>query len=210
MKNKTGNNSLHAKKIVDLKLKERDARRKLILETARDLFAKKDFLQVNVREIAKAAGVSVGTIYNYYADLDELFLDVFLKSAEEITQILDMENRTASLSIERLCRIYISFLSENMTFYQMMGHFMLGGKLSSTSTEKLNQMMRLLMDRIEAVVRSRGFNRETRMISHALFSALNGIMISYADYPGRNKDEVQRHTMKLAELVAGVFKEKTH
>ncbi len=193
-----------------LKGKERDERRKLILESARDLFARKDFLKVNVREIAKAAGVSVGTIYNYYSDLDELFLELFLKSAEEIIQILDRENREDSPSFERSCKIYISYLNENMTFYQMMGHFMLGGELSSGSTEKLNHMMRKLMDRIEGSVRATGIQNDTRLVSHALFSALNGIMISYARYPGRNPEEIRRHTLQLAGIIANIFEEKSN
>jgi AcrR family transcriptional regulator len=192
-----------------LKRKERDERRGLILEAARELFARKDFLKVSVREIAKAAGVSVGTIYNYYADLDELFLDIFLKSAEEIIQILDRENKEGSSSLEELCKIYISYLNKNMTFYQMMGHFMLGGELSSEPTEKLNNIMRLLMDRIEGSVRAMGIQKDTRMVSHALFSALNGIMISYARYPGRNTEEIRTHTMKLAGLIANIFEEKS-
>jgi len=195
-------------RFLHLKRKERDERRRLILESARDLFARKDFLKVNVREIAKAAGVSVGTIYNYYADLNELFLDIFLKSAEEITEILDQENKEEFPSFERLCKIYISYLNQNMTFYQMMGHFMLGGELSPKPTKKLNHIMRLLMDRIEGSVRAMGTQKDTRIVSHALFSALNGIMISYARYPGRNAEEIRRHTLKLAGIIAKVFEEK--
>ena len=71
-----------------------------------------------------------------------------------------------------------------MTFYQMMGHFMLGGKLSAEGTEKLNLVMRGLMDRVQAIIVAAGVKGETRLVAHALFSALNGIMISYAQIPG--------------------------
>ncbi|MFP4225550.1 MAG: hypothetical protein ACLFRF_02385, partial [Desulfobacterales bacterium] len=106
----------------------------------------------------------------------------------------------------KLCRLYIDFLHENMAFYQMMGHFMLGGDLSETGTEKLNQKMRALMDRIEAAVKAADRRSDSRMIAHALFSALNGIMITYARYPGRDADDISRHTRRLAELIGDVFK----
>jgi len=199
---------LSKQKLSDLKQSERDARKKLILEAACSLFSKKDFRKVNVREIAGEVGVSIGTIYNYYADLDELFIDVFLKNIEEITCLLDKENSEGFPTLEKLCEIYITYLSQNMTFYQMMGHFMLGGKLSHESTTKLNQRMRILMDRIEVILRARGFHEDTRSLSHALFSALNGIMISYAGYPGRNMEEIKKYTTKLAGIIAGVFKAK--
>jgi len=199
---------LSKQKLSHLKQSGRDARRKLILEAARSLFSKKDFQKVNVREIAGEAGVSVGTIYNYYADLDELFLDVFLKNAEEISCLLDQKNSESFLTLERLCETYITYLNQNMTFYQMMGHFMLGGKLSHESTTKLNQMMRTLIDRIEGILKGKGFHGDTRSLSHALFSALNGIMISYAGYPGRDMEEIRKYTAKLAGIIAGVFKAK--
>ena len=194
----------------ELKEKEREARRDLILAAARKLFAEKDFRSVTVREIAKAIGVSPGTIYRYYENLDDLFLDVFYAGAEEITERLDQANGwEAGLSIRRFCEIYISCLNENISFYQMMSHFMLGGKLSPEATDKLNPTMRELMSRVESVIKSAGHTDETRLISHALFSSLNGIMISYARYPGRNLEEIRHHTMHLAEIVGGFFEKGT-
>lgn len=201
---------MQRQKLSDLKQGERDARRKLILESARSLFSKKDFQKVNVRDIAGEAGVSVGTIYNYYSDLDELFLDVFLKNAEEIISLLDKKNSEGFPSIEQMCETYISYLNQNMTFYQMMGHFMLGGKLSDESTNKLNEMMRTLMDCIEEILKAHGFNRDTRSLTHALFSALNGIMISYSGYPGRDIKEIKEYTTKLAGIISSVFKETSN
>lgn len=191
--------------LTELKQQERDARRQLILDAARDLFAEKDFRSVTVREIARAAGVSIGTIYNYYDSLTELFLDVFLKSAEDILARIDNERAGPHTSLNHLCGTYIDFLNENMTFYQMMGHFMLGGELSPEGIEKLNRMMRALMDRIESAVVASGTKKNSRLISHALFSALNGIMITYARYPGRETSEISRHTRRLAAIIGDVF-----
>jgi AcrR family transcriptional regulator len=195
--------------LADIKQNERETRRRLILAAAQKLFAEKDFRSVTVREIAKAAEVSIGTIYNYYANLDELFFDVFVEGTEEITELLEIEkqeNQPGSLA--RLCKVYIGYLNENMTFYQMMGHFMLGSKLSAEGTEKLNLVMRGLMDRVEAILVAAGVKGETRLVAHALFSALNGIMISYAQYPGRSRDQIRRHTQRLAKVIAGCFEQE--
>jgi len=193
-------------KIAALKQQERDARRRLILDAARDLFAEKDFRCVTVREIARTAGISIGTIYNYYENLTELFLDVFLKSADHLLARIDEMPAGSRQPLIDLCRLYIDFLQENMAFYQMMGHFMLGGELSEDGTKKLNQKMRTLMDRIETAVLATGHQPESRLMAHALFSALNGIMITYARYPGRSADAISRHTRRLAELIGDVFK----
>ncbi|MFQ5870268.1 MAG: TetR/AcrR family transcriptional regulator [Candidatus Zixiibacteriota bacterium] len=189
-----------------LREREREVRRELILSAAQRLFAEKDFRSVTVREIAKQAGVSPGTIYRYYENLDELFLDIFFAGAREITERVDEEcEKETGCSLRRFCEIYIDYLNENMTFYQMMGHFMLGGRLSPKATERLNPIMRELMNRVEAIVKEAGLQGETRLVSHALFSSLNGVMISYARYPGRSLDEIRRHTLRLSRIVADFF-----
>jgi len=192
-----------------LREREREVRRELILSAARKLFAEKDFRSVTVRQIAKEAGVSPGTIYRYYENLDGLFLDVFFAGAREIIERLDEEyEKKSGCSLLSFCEIYISYLNENMTFYQMMSHFMLGGKLAPEAIDRLNPIMRELMDRVETIVKEAGLQGETRLVSHALFSSLNGIMISYAQYPGRSLDEIRRHTLRLSRIVAALFNKK--
>jgi AcrR family transcriptional regulator len=189
-----------------LREKEREARRELILSAARKLFAEKDFRSVTVREIAKAVEVSPGTIYRYYENLDDLFLDVFFAGARDLTELVDAACKKGNgCSLKRFCEIYVGYLNENMSFYQMMGHFMLGGKLSREATKKLNPIMRELMDVIEGIVQGVGLAGQTRFVAHALFSALNGVMISYARYPGRSLDEIRHHTLRLAGVVAECF-----
>ena len=152
--------TLHA-----LREKEREARRELILSAARKLFAEKDFRSVTVREIARAVQVSPGTIYRYYESLDDLFLDVFFAGALDLTELVDGECKNGEgCSLKRFCEIYVRYLNENMSFYQMMGHFMLGGRLSPEATERLNPIMRELMDSIEGIVREAGLEGETRPV----------------------------------------------
>lgn len=192
--------------LADLKQQEKDARKNLILESARELFAVKDFRQVTVREIARQAGVSVGTIYNYYDNLDRLFLDIFLQCSEEIAEQIDRRAGQKAPSLADLCRIYVDYLNTNMTFYQMMSHFMLGNNLGSEATERLNTAMRGLMDRIEAGLDGKSTDeKKSRLTAHALFSALNGVMISYARYPGRTDADIRKHTLRLADIIADIF-----
>lgn len=193
-----------ARSLTDLKREERENRRRLILETALALFASKDFREVTSREIARKAGMSVGTLFNYYKTMDALFLDIFLKNTEALTQMIQSSGRDPA-DLPAVCDIYITFLNDHMVFYQMMGHFMLGAGLSVQSTEKLNHYMRRLLDPLEAALRSAGITPDSRTLSHALFSALNGIMISYARYPGRSADEIRSYTRRLAEVVAHAF-----
>ncbi len=190
----------------DLKDSQREARRALILTAAQKLFADRDFTSVTAREVARAAGVSPGTIYRYYENMDDLFLDVFFLGAQDIGALIKAECALPEgCSIRRFCELYIGFLNDNITYYQMMSHFMLRGRLSDAATERLNPVMRHLIDLIEDVVRDARNDGDTRAVAQALFSSLNGIMISYAKYPGRSLEEIRHHTLRLAGVVAGFF-----
>jgi AcrR family transcriptional regulator len=163
-------------------------------------------LPASAREIARAAGVSPGTIYRYYENMDDLFLDVFFVGAHEIASLVEAEcAKPGGCPIRRLCELYVGYLNDNITYYQMMSHFMIGGRLSDAATERLNPAMRRLIDLVEEVLKNAKIAGDTRVTSHALFSALNGIMISYARYPGRSFEEIRGHTMRLARIVAGFF-----
>ncbi len=193
-----------AETLYDLKPIERETRRKLIRDTALRLFSEKDFRKVSGREIAKACGVSIGTLYNYYKNVDELFLDIFIKNAEDITQQINTKGETP-LTLPQLCNIYITFLNENMTYSQMMGYFMLGGSLSKKGCIKLDYKIRSLLDHMEACLIAAGVTIDSRITAHALFSALNGVMISYARYPGRTTKAIKHHTLRLANIIAIKF-----
>lgn len=52
-------------------------RKKHIIETAIDLFAKKGFYSTSIQEIADTSGVSKGSVYLHFRSKDELLLEIF-------------------------------------------------------------------------------------------------------------------------------------
>ncbi len=188
-----------------LKKEQKLSRKQLIVNTAKNLFATKEFKTVSVRQIAKAAGIGIGTIYHYYKNMDDLFLDVFLIHATELDNLIDLEESGVTDILETLCEKYITYMNDNLAFFQMMGYFMLGGTMTSLGTERLNNMMRSLIIKIEAALKKSGCKDADRKKAHCLFCALNGIMISYARYPGRSPAEIRAHTLALARETARIF-----
>lgn len=54
-----------------------------IVEAGRKLFARQGFHATGMRDIAKLANVSIGSLYHYFRSKDELFLAVVRKAFEE-------------------------------------------------------------------------------------------------------------------------------
>ncbi|HYE82132.1 MAG TPA: TetR/AcrR family transcriptional regulator [Clostridia bacterium] len=53
-----------------------------IFNAGRELFYSNGFKDTNISDIAKLAGIGVGTFYNYYSSKEKLFLEVYIKENE--------------------------------------------------------------------------------------------------------------------------------
>jgi AcrR family transcriptional regulator len=83
------------------------ARRNQILDAAATVFAKKGFHLATTKEIARAAGVSEGTIYNYFDSKGDLLIGIMSRLAElenlgqELTDALQSDARDFLIAIFR-------------------------------------------------------------------------------------------------------------
>jgi AcrR family transcriptional regulator len=68
------------------------ARRAQILDAATHVFASKGFTRATIRDVARAAGIADGTIYNYFANKDDLLIGL-------LDRLNDTARRPASLAL---------------------------------------------------------------------------------------------------------------
>jgi AcrR family transcriptional regulator len=192
-----------------LKAQEKRARQDVIVDAAQRVFATKPFNKVSIRDVAREAGISHASIYRYFPDQQALFVEAFLLGAKEIVQVLDDIVRNSEQGdIEKVTEEFVTYLIENDQYFRMMTHFMLDGSLSAEMVEKLNAMERLLFDEFDKLFlkMTEAGEGEVRLLSHAFFAALNGVLITFRNYPGRNREEVIRHMRRIAGIIANKFK----
>jgi AcrR family transcriptional regulator len=76
-----------------------EARRNQILDAAAQVFAEKGFHRATTREIASTAGISEGTIYNYFDNKESLLIGIMVRLAqlesmnEELVEALQCDVR---------------------------------------------------------------------------------------------------------------------
>lgn len=63
-------------------------KRRAILQAARELFASQGYDDTTIAEIAKAAGVAVGTVYLYFENKHDVLMDVCLELNAEVAQVM--------------------------------------------------------------------------------------------------------------------------
>lgn len=134
-------------------------------------------------------------------------MEAFLRGVDEILARIDSisaEKSGAGL-LEAVVEEFIDFLSENDHYFRMMTHFMLDGDLSADMLENLNNAARMLLDRLETILAAKNPPEDTRALAHAIFAALNGVLITFRNYPGRDRQAVLNHMKFLGKLIARRF-----
>ena len=196
--------------LLKLKEHEREKRRELILLAAQKLFSRHGISGVNMRDIAREAGVSVGFIYRYFSGQADIFLELFEAGAAEIQrQISTIVGAESPRPFRELARTYVNYLHENNLFFQMMISFMLDGELSDEALERLNSALRRIMDEVEVIFRHENGESNSRNLAHSFFASLHGVMISFVNYPGRTPREIRKRTLVLAETIADQYERNT-
>jgi AcrR family transcriptional regulator len=101
------------------KIVNHDAYREELLRNAFQLFARKGYSKVTIRELAKELDVSTGTLYHYFENKDILFEQmVRLLAKEDVAQLNRMERGTQDPSPERLMDVLFQFIHSKEFYFQ--------------------------------------------------------------------------------------------
>ena len=185
-----------------LKQQEREIRENLIIDAARTVFGSKTYDQVSMNEIAKTAGIAKSSIYTYFPNQEALFVETaFRDTGKFIAALKKRVQEERSPSLETFINDYLDYHIEHDAHWRMITHFALHGNIGEASAEKLNQISRQVMDLLETVLKKFDYKGDTRLLSHTLFAALSGIMISFRKYPGRTEPARIAHMKRIAKLM---------
>jgi AcrR family transcriptional regulator len=124
-------------------------KRRAIIEAARELFASQGYEDTTIAEIAREAGVAVGTVYLYFANKHDILVEVCLALNAEIAQVIQSPailalplRQVPRAIIEatfRSCRANMRF----MTYYQVEAQ-------SPAETQRLRASKQQIADALDA------------------------------------------------------------
>lgn len=188
--------------LVKLKEKERGKRQSIIIDAARKVFEKKTYDKASMAEIARVAGMAKSSIYTYFDSQEALYVEVAFRDSNRFIKALEKELETLqSNSLSTMIDYFLDYYILHKAKWRMITHFALHGNPEQSSLEKLNEVSRQLMDLFEAVIVKTGYQGDTRVLAHTLFSSLSGILISFRNYPGRDEEERIAHMKRIGKVV---------
>jgi AcrR family transcriptional regulator len=147
--------------------KKSDAKRSLILERAKQVFVRKGFAAVTMKDIIEECGISRGGLYLYFQSVDEIFM-----------QVIDTHNRSKLKEAKR-------FISGETSFAQLLNEYM---------EKQKKRLLNLNNSLLIAMYEYRFANRDDyhKAFFHTLYVNTKNVIVSILEY-GKSRGEIAPH-----------------
>lgn len=156
----------------------RPALKDLILDTAWDLLAKDGPSSLTARTIAARIGYAPGSIYNVFADMDDLTLHLNARALDRLYEAiadpaLADPNQPLLVNMENMASRYLAFAGEHRPHWLLLFTYTLpeGRVLPEWYKQKIDR----LFTPLETLLASAYGHEQAAMATRVLWSAVHGI-----------------------------------
>ncbi|WDP92801.1 MAG: TetR/AcrR family transcriptional regulator [Desulfobacter sp.] len=194
-------------RFAELKEREKQARKQIVIESALALFAKKPFYEVGMREVADEAGISPATIYRYFPSQEELFNEAFLQDISSASSEFErlVENDEPA-SIEDFAVKLADHLIENESTFQMITYLMLKDNLTHPVMGKFESVTKVLFVMFAKLLERHGMGEEdARLYSQSFIASITGIIMTFRNSPLKDKKSVREHIVKIIKITSSIY-----
>jgi AcrR family transcriptional regulator len=109
------------------RLHHQDLSRTQLLDAAEEVFSRKGFHDTTLKEVAERAEFSVGSVYSFFANKDDLFRQIFVRRGDEFMEglrsLLGDESGSPTEVLHRLVDFEIGFFRQQPNFGRLYLHY---------------------------------------------------------------------------------------
>ena len=191
---------------LELKEREREKRRELILEAATNLFSSRNFSEIGMRDIAEEAGISPASIYRYFPNRDAILLEVLGQDINEgrLRQLKRLEQGASSL--EEFGVGIVDFFFDKESTLHMLTHFLLNEKVDPAilSQFKLNQ--KFFLEHFAGVLENIGISiPNIQEFAEVFFSSIFGIIITFKNTNEQDREKAKEEIYNIVKFTCQIF-----
>ena len=148
------------------KVRERQARRRQIIDAARSLLFERGLQATSINQIAKRAELAVGTIYFYYASKEELFAELQEEGLKLLTEKIQQTSAAEESPQERLramAMAYYDFSLEHKDYVDIINYFLstpnilLSAALKKRVDRRMQRILAFIQDTLDRGVHEGAF-----------------------------------------------------
>jgi AcrR family transcriptional regulator len=151
-----------------------------ILKAAVKLFAKQGYHQTSTSDIANAAGVSKGLMYNYFESKDALLVAIMEHASKDMFAIAD--TMAVSSSYEESLRAFLAefgrSLKKHKTFFAFHLSLIAQPDLKAIINDHLQNRVQHLLTATQSLFKKTGVSNAD-MIAHRFIAELDGTAFQY-------------------------------
>ncbi len=125
--------------------REREARRREILQVSRSLFAGQGFTGTTIDEIARLTEFAKPTIYQYFKSKEEIFYTILQEGYQDLNGILSkalQARASVAQQFRTVCVMFLIYYRKQMDFYLIQRQF--ASRLQKEQDDKLHASTRRL------------------------------------------------------------------
>jgi AcrR family transcriptional regulator len=158
--------------------------RKRIVDAAMEIFSAKGYAAANMREIAQSAGTSVGGMYLYFKNKEELYQSLIREKRNSLNSMIEMSTaqaRTAKEALSAFVKLNFDHVVKHKEFILL--HIREHG--FAFSLEEKKQFFRQQINHLEKIIKKGTLSGEfrecnARDMAKIIGGSLRGIIISIA------------------------------
>lgn len=182
----------------------RDELTKLILDAAFDLVNKSGYTQVSTRKIAAAIGYTVGTLYNVFTNLDDIFIHVNARIIDSLLSNLKVvvaQEPEAKKCLYLLANEYLKFSKQDYNLWNVLFEYRFSDNqvLPNWYTAKIAELFSVLEEVITRVINNSTQEEEIKDITAIIWAGIHGICSL------GTKGKLARIKLESPELLAKKF-----
>jgi AcrR family transcriptional regulator len=196
----------------ELRVKEREFRKNLILDMTLNLFETKTMTKTSMHDIAKALGTSPATLYSYFPSREELFLEAFIRDLSSIDQIMKTsieEGNTGDhgqSAMDALADAMVEHLMKSEATFQMVSLLITKGSMPDSLLDKFNALRHHLNERVTHVLQNSGIQTSGTITSRAFFASVLGVIMLFRNYPEKDMPQPEESIKAIVRYIVHVLK----
>ncbi|MFJ8516802.1 TetR/AcrR family transcriptional regulator [Lysinibacillus xylanilyticus] len=165
-------------------------KRSTILDAAIKLYSENGFAETKVAEIAKAAGVSFGTVFTYFNSKEELYEAAILEPLEEIKPyFIEIEERFKGEPLEiikEMIDCHVQLFATRSEYLRLIQQVLARPERFPKPYKELDDFVKLFKESIYPVIETGQrlgyfYEESPTLIAESYLSILNGMRLTFID-----------------------------
>jgi AcrR family transcriptional regulator len=158
--------------------------KKRIIDAAMAVFSAKGYAKASIREIAKAAGISIGGVYLYFKNKEDLYRNLIKERKSGLRQAIETtlgKSKTASDALSLFIKLYLDYAVKHKEFIIL--HIREHGFTFGAHEKRqfFKQQRKLIEQIIQRGIRSGEFRKcDPQDMATILMGLLRGIVLTMA------------------------------